>query len=73
MGSCPPVPQGCFKHILKDLRKHADIVGGVAAGIGVLEVKALGPEGSDGLTEGRVSQAASHQNHEERRLSDVRQ
>lgn len=32
-------PQGCFRHILKTLKEHANIVGGIAAGIGVLEVK----------------------------------
>lgn len=32
-------PQGCFKHILESLKEHANIVGGIAAGIGVLEVK----------------------------------
>ncbi|XP_068176281.1 tetraspanin-1 [Antennarius striatus] len=33
--------QGCFEHILKDLKKHADIVGGIAAGIGLLEISAM--------------------------------
>uniref|UniRef100_A0A672ZV23 Tetraspanin n=1 Tax=Sphaeramia orbicularis TaxID=375764 RepID=A0A672ZV23_9TELE len=29
--------QGCFKHILKTLKENANIVGGIAAGIGILE------------------------------------
>ncbi|KAI4828837.1 hypothetical protein KUCAC02_022909 [Chaenocephalus aceratus] len=33
--------QGCFKHILKILKEHANIVGGIAAGIGVLEIAAM--------------------------------
>ncbi|KAI3369122.1 hypothetical protein L3Q82_026081 [Scortum barcoo] len=42
---CSPVEaeiravQGCFKDILETLKKQANIVGGIAAGIGVLEVK----------------------------------
>lgn len=36
---CPLCPQGCFHHILDSLKEHANIVGGIAAGIGVLEVK----------------------------------
>lgn len=32
-------PQGCFEQILEILKQHANIVGGIAAGIGVLEVK----------------------------------
>lgn len=32
-------PQGCFEQILEGLKEHANIVGGIAAGIGVLEVK----------------------------------
>lgn len=32
-------PQGCFEDILETLIEHANIVGGIAAGIGVLEVK----------------------------------
>lgn len=32
-------PQGCFHQILEILKEHANIVGGIAAGIGVLEVK----------------------------------
>uniref|UniRef100_H3C1Q2 Tetraspanin n=1 Tax=Tetraodon nigroviridis TaxID=99883 RepID=H3C1Q2_TETNG len=33
--------QGCFKQILEILKEHANIVGGVAAGIGVLEITAM--------------------------------
>ncbi|XP_029286039.1 tetraspanin-1 [Cottoperca gobio] len=44
---CSPVEaelsavQGCFKHILEILKEHANIVGGIAAGIGVLEIAAM--------------------------------
>ncbi|XP_059196555.1 tetraspanin-1 [Centropristis striata] len=30
--------QGCFKHILENLKENSNIVGGIAAGIGVLEI-----------------------------------
>ncbi|XP_074524894.1 tetraspanin-1-like isoform X2 [Halichoeres trimaculatus] len=33
--------KGCFENILKILKEHANIVGGVAAGIAVLEVAAM--------------------------------
>ncbi|XP_035509873.1 tetraspanin-1 [Morone saxatilis] len=33
--------QGCFKQILETLKEHANIVGGIAAGIGVLEIAAM--------------------------------
>ncbi|XP_036834588.1 tetraspanin-1 isoform X2 [Oncorhynchus mykiss] len=33
--------QGCFKQLLKALQKHANIVGGIAVGIGGLEVAAM--------------------------------
>ncbi|KAM7409372.1 hypothetical protein PAMA_001039 [Pampus argenteus] len=33
--------QGCFKDILETLKEHANIVGGIAAGIGVLEIAAM--------------------------------
>uniref|UniRef100_A0A3Q1HEE8 Tetraspanin n=2 Tax=Anabas testudineus TaxID=64144 RepID=A0A3Q1HEE8_ANATE len=33
--------QGCFKEILKTLKDHANIVGSVAAGIGILEIAAM--------------------------------
>ncbi|XP_071771233.1 tetraspanin-1 [Centroberyx gerrardi] len=33
--------EGCFEQILETLKKHANIVGGIAAGIGVLEVAAM--------------------------------
>ncbi|XP_069578861.1 tetraspanin-1 [Brachyistius frenatus] len=33
--------QGCFEQILETLKQHANIVGGVAAGIGVLEIAAM--------------------------------
>ncbi|KAK9519759.1 hypothetical protein VZT92_022467 [Zoarces viviparus] len=33
--------QGCFKHILETLKEHANIVGGIAAGIGVFEIAAM--------------------------------
>uniref|UniRef100_A0A3B5A5K0 Tetraspanin n=1 Tax=Stegastes partitus TaxID=144197 RepID=A0A3B5A5K0_9TELE len=33
--------QGCFEQILETLREHANIVGGIAAGIGVLEIAAM--------------------------------
>ncbi|XP_035502557.1 tetraspanin-1 [Scophthalmus maximus] len=33
--------QGCFIHILQTLKEHANIVGGIAAGIGVLEIAAM--------------------------------
>ncbi|XP_023284597.1 tetraspanin-1 isoform X2 [Seriola lalandi dorsalis] len=33
--------QGCFEHILETLKEHANIVGGIAAGIGVLEIAAM--------------------------------
>nr|XP_057929596.1 tetraspanin-1 [Doryrhamphus excisus]XP_057929597.1 tetraspanin-1 [Doryrhamphus excisus] len=33
--------QGCFEQILASLKKHANIVGGIAAGIGVLEISAM--------------------------------
>ncbi|XP_068599405.1 tetraspanin-1 [Brachionichthys hirsutus] len=33
--------QGCFEDVLKELKTHADVVGGVAAGIGVLEIGAM--------------------------------
>ncbi|XP_041792000.1 tetraspanin-1 isoform X2 [Chelmon rostratus] len=33
--------QGCFEHILQNLKEHANIVGGIAAGIGVLEIAAM--------------------------------
>ncbi|XP_029987569.1 LOW QUALITY PROTEIN: tetraspanin-1-like [Sphaeramia orbicularis] len=33
--------QGCFKHILKTLQENANIVGGIAAGIGILEIAAM--------------------------------
>ncbi|XP_033478434.1 tetraspanin-1 isoform X2 [Epinephelus lanceolatus] len=32
---------GCFKNILETLKEHANIVGGIAAGIGVLEIAAM--------------------------------
>ncbi|XP_056893421.1 tetraspanin-1 [Takifugu flavidus] len=33
--------QGCFQQILEILKEHANIVGGIAAGIGVLEITAM--------------------------------
>ncbi|TNN74686.1 Tetraspanin-1 [Liparis tanakae] len=33
--------QGCFKHILETIKEHAIIVGGVAGGIGALEIAAM--------------------------------
>ncbi|KAF1385295.1 hypothetical protein PFLUV_G00106250 [Perca fluviatilis] len=33
--------EGCFRHILETVQKHANIVGGIAAGIGVLEIAAM--------------------------------
>ncbi|XP_053287496.1 tetraspanin-1 [Pleuronectes platessa] len=33
--------QGCFQQILETLKKHANIVGGIAAGVGVLELAAM--------------------------------
>ena len=40
---CVHVPlQGCFEQLLKALQKHANIVGGIAVGIGGLEVKSTG-------------------------------
>ncbi|XP_028443501.1 tetraspanin-1 isoform X1 [Perca flavescens] len=33
--------EGCFRHILEMVQKHANIVGGIAAGIGVFEIAAL--------------------------------
>ncbi|XP_054458804.1 tetraspanin-1 [Anoplopoma fimbria] len=33
--------QGCFKHVLETLKEHANIAGGIAAGIGVLEIAAM--------------------------------
>ncbi|XP_035032977.1 tetraspanin-1 [Hippoglossus stenolepis] len=33
--------QGCFQQILETLKKHANIVGGIAAGVGVLEIAAM--------------------------------
>ncbi|KAM8745294.1 tetraspanin-1 [Acanthopagrus schlegelii] len=33
--------KGCFEHILENLKEHANIVGGIAAGIGVLEIAAM--------------------------------
>ncbi|XP_070817598.1 tetraspanin-1 [Chaetodon trifascialis] len=33
--------QGCFEHILQNLKEHANVVGGIAAGIGVLEIAAM--------------------------------
>ncbi|XP_070765645.1 tetraspanin-1 [Enoplosus armatus] len=33
--------QGCFKYILEALKEHANIVGGIAAGIGVIEIAAM--------------------------------
>ncbi|XP_051231747.1 tetraspanin-1 isoform X2 [Dicentrarchus labrax] len=33
--------QGCFEQILETLKEHANIVGGIAAGIGVLEIAAM--------------------------------
>ncbi|XP_068446094.1 tetraspanin-1 [Clinocottus analis] len=33
--------QGCFKHIVETLKEHTNIVGGIAAGIGVLEIAAM--------------------------------
>ncbi|CDQ99894.1 unnamed protein product, partial [Oncorhynchus mykiss] len=33
--------QGCFEQLLKALQKHANIVGGIAVGIGGLEVAAM--------------------------------
>nr|XP_020464700.1 tetraspanin-1 isoform X2 [Monopterus albus]XP_020464701.1 tetraspanin-1 isoform X2 [Monopterus albus]XP_020464702.1 tetraspanin-1 isoform X2 [Monopterus albus]XP_020464704.1 tetraspanin-1 isoform X2 [Monopterus albus]XP_020464705.1 tetraspanin-1 isoform X2 [Monopterus albus] len=33
--------QGCFPHLLETLKKHANIVGGVAAGTGLLEIAAM--------------------------------
>nr|XP_043900689.1 tetraspanin-1 isoform X2 [Solea senegalensis] len=33
--------QGCFEHILEVFQEHANIVGGIAAGIGVLEIAAM--------------------------------
>uniref|UniRef100_A0A8D0GWL6 Tetraspanin n=1 Tax=Sphenodon punctatus TaxID=8508 RepID=A0A8D0GWL6_SPHPU len=33
--------QGCFHKLLSDLRKNAGVVGGVAAGIGALEIAAM--------------------------------
>nr|XP_046247525.1 tetraspanin-1 [Scatophagus argus] len=33
--------QGCFEHILENLKEHANIVGGIAAGVGVLEIAAM--------------------------------
>ncbi|XP_074493115.1 tetraspanin-1 [Sebastes fasciatus] len=32
---------GCFRYILETLKEHANIVGGIAAGIGVLEIAAM--------------------------------
>ncbi|XP_044055260.1 tetraspanin-1 [Siniperca chuatsi] len=32
---------GCFKDILENLKEHANTVGGIAAGIGVLEIAAM--------------------------------
>ena len=34
-----PSPKGCFKQLLYDIRTNAVTVGGVAAGIGGLEVR----------------------------------
>ncbi|XP_030289960.1 tetraspanin-1 [Sparus aurata] len=45
--SCSPAEaessdvEGCFEHILENLKEHANIVGGIAAGIGVLEIAAM--------------------------------
>uniref|UniRef100_A0A3Q3KV82 Tetraspanin n=1 Tax=Labrus bergylta TaxID=56723 RepID=A0A3Q3KV82_9LABR len=33
--------KGCFEHILKTLKEHANIVGGIAAGIGIMEIAAM--------------------------------
>ncbi|XP_034387348.1 tetraspanin-1 [Cyclopterus lumpus] len=33
--------QGCFKHILETIKEHSIIVGGITAGIGVLEIAAM--------------------------------
>ncbi|XP_039984637.1 tetraspanin-1 [Xiphias gladius] len=33
--------QGCFKNILETLKEQANVVGGIAAGIGVLEIAAM--------------------------------
>ncbi|XP_047443529.1 tetraspanin-1 isoform X2 [Mugil cephalus] len=33
--------QGCFEQILETLKEHANIVGGIAAGVGVLEIAAM--------------------------------
>ncbi|XP_029356637.1 tetraspanin-1 isoform X1 [Echeneis naucrates] len=33
--------QGCFEHILETLKEHANIVGGIAAGIGILQIAAM--------------------------------
>uniref|UniRef100_A0A667YTI5 Tetraspanin 1 n=1 Tax=Myripristis murdjan TaxID=586833 RepID=A0A667YTI5_9TELE len=38
--------KGCFDQILEIFKKHANIVGGIAAGIGVLEVKSQGKKHS---------------------------
>ncbi|XP_008335976.1 tetraspanin-1 [Cynoglossus semilaevis] len=44
---CSPVEaersdvQGCFQQILQILKDHANIVGGIAAGIGILEIAAM--------------------------------
>ncbi|XP_054646160.1 tetraspanin-1 [Dunckerocampus dactyliophorus] len=33
--------QGCFEQMLESLKEHANIVGGIAAGVGVLEISAM--------------------------------
>ncbi|KAM3619912.1 uncharacterized protein V6R79_015715 [Siganus canaliculatus] len=33
--------QGCFEHMLESLKEHANIVGGIAAGIAVVEITAM--------------------------------
>lgn len=41
-----PAPKGCFSQLLHDVRTNAVTVGGVAAGIGGLEVRGCGVGGA---------------------------